>query len=266
MSGFVIMLCACSQDEQIAPAPLASDSATSYKLSGDDILDVVINPANFTVNVDNPYFPLRPGETLHYVSTTKERNEIETKFITSTTLCETKFISALGVTARIVHVVETDEEGNVLEDTYDWYAQDLKGNVWYFGEATVAFDDGVPSTEGSWEAGKDVAGVGEIAKPGIIMWANPQKHIGEIYYQEFYPDVAEDQGKVLPSMRTVKVPYGMFHKVLTTEDFTALEPGAIERKSYVMGIGNVLAESAKGGQEKEREVLVDITFDATLCN
>ncbi|GAA4441564.1 hypothetical protein GCM10023188_40230 [Pontibacter saemangeumensis] len=250
----VLLFTGCSKDDSLVPDPLSTDAVIS-NLTGDEILDVVIDPADFTADVDNPYFPLRPGETLHYVNTTKDRNETETIYITSTTLCETKLIAALGITARVVHVVETDEEGQVLEETYDWYAQDMEGNVWYMGEATTAFEDGIPSTEGSWEAGVDGA------KPGIIMWADPWEHIGEVYYQEYYEGEAEDQGKVLPSKRTVKVPYGMYHQTLTTEDFTALEPDAVERKSYAEGIGMLLAESVKGGPEKEQEVLVAITQD-----
>lgn len=238
-------LAACSKNDSLEPTPLDLKVSDSKLLSADEILDVEIDPANFVEVVDNPYFPLRPGETYHYVVTVKEANETETLYITSTVTCDTKEI--LGVNATVVHVVETDEEGNVLEDTYDWYAQDIEGNVWYFGEFTIAYEDGVPSTEGSWEAGVDGA------KLGIIMWADPYDHLKETYYQEYYPDEAEDQARVIPTKRTVKVEYGMFHKTLGTEEFTALEPDVFERKFYVEGIGLILAQTAKGGKEKERE-------------
>ena len=28
--------------------------------------------------------------------------------------------------------------GKLIEDTFDWYAQDNNGNVWYFGEDTLS--------------------------------------------------------------------------------------------------------------------------------
>lgn len=248
-----IGLNSCNKDDFLDPAPNNLSASDSKFLSADEILDVEIDPADFVAVVDNPYFPLRPGETYHYVGTSKEANETETFFITSTVTCDTKLI--LGVTTTVVHVIETDEEGTVLEDTFDWYAQDVEGNVWYFGEFTTAFDNGSSSTAGSWEAGIDGA------KPGIVMWADPYAHLGETYYQEYFPGEAEDQAKVIPSKRSVKVAYGMFHKTLGTEEFTALEPDVLERKFYAEGIGMVLAQSAKGGKEKEREELVDITFE-----
>ena len=83
---------------------------------------------------------------------------------------DTKLI--LGVPCTVVHDV-VKVNGKITEDTYDWYAQDKHGNVWYFGEDTKSYDNGHVSTEGSWEAGVDGA------KPGIIMFANPDAHIGE---------------------------------------------------------------------------------------
>ncbi|WP_439882260.1 hypothetical protein ACSX1A_03665 [Pontibacter sp. MBLB2868] len=242
---FIVLVTACSQDEAINPAPVSAEDNTGNVLNGS------INPANFVTVIDNPYFPLKPGYTYFYINTSSEKGEKTTEYIKVYVTHQTKEI--LGVTCRVVHDVATEKDGTVIEDTYDWYAQDKKGNVWYFGEYTKAYEDGEVSTEGSWQAGVDGA------KPGIIMWANPRDHIGQTYYQEFYPGEAEDQAKVLPSKRSVKVPYGIFHKCLTTEEFTALEPDVLERKSYAKGIGMVLAQAIKGG--KEREVLVKITHD-----
>ena len=140
---------------------------------------VTIDPANFVETVDNPYFPLTPGTTWVYEGESDgeaERNEV-------TVTDETKTI--LGVTCVVVRDVVLID-GEIVEDTLDWYAQDADGNVWYMGEAVQDFEDGeLVSTEGSWEAGVDGA------QPGIIMLADPQ--VGDYYQQELYEGEAEDQ-------------------------------------------------------------------------
>ena len=134
-------------------------------------------------------------------------------------------------------------DGALLEDTFDWYAQDRWGNVWYLGEASCEFENGVcVDTEGSWEAGVD----GALA--GIIMWANPAAHKGVTYQQEFYEDVAEDQAKVLHTGLEVSVAAGEFSNCIETMDFTPLEPGSREHKFYCAGTGLVLEISPKGGR------------------
>ena len=74
----------------------------------------------------------------------------------------------LGVTTIVVRD-RAWEDGESIEDTFDWYAQDNDGKVWYSGEDSKEIEDGkIVSTEGSWEAGVDGA------KPGIVMKSNPQ--------------------------------------------------------------------------------------------
>jgi hypothetical protein len=244
LAGILCVLAGCSKEDAIDPSEYNIETEPDKIVNG-----ITFDPDNFVTVIDNPFLPFTPGDTYYYVNTSFERGEESVENITVTVTCETKVI--LGVTTTVVHDVVTDEEGNIVENTFDWYAQDEQGNVWYFGEFTESYEDGEVSTEGSWEAGVDGA------EAGIIMWADPREHIGEAYYQEFYPGEAEDQAIVLPSQRTVKVPYGMFHQTLTTEEFTALEPDVHERKTYVEGIGLVLAQAVKGS--KEREELVAIT-------
>jgi hypothetical protein len=124
------------------------------------------------------------------------------------------------------------EAGKLIEKTYDWFAQDEEGNVWYFGEDTKEYNNGkVTSTKGSWEAGVDGA------KPGIIMEAHPK--VGESYRQEYYKGEAEDMAKVQSSNESVKVLYGSFDHVLVTKEWTPLEPGYVEHKYYARGVGQV---------------------------
>jgi len=205
-----------------------------------------INPDNFVRRVTNPYFPLKPGTTFLYKG---ETEGIPTSNVTYVTH-DTKKI--LDVTTTVVHD-QAFENGVLVEDTFDWFAQDKAGNVWYFGEDTKELDAGgnVISTEGSWEAGVDGA------QPGIIMLAHPQ--VGDRYYQEFYPGVAEDQAKVLSVDESVCVEYGCFDNVLVTKDWTQLEPGVSENKYYAKNVGFILAVMVKGGDEHTE--LVGITTE-----
>jgi hypothetical protein len=210
---------------------------------------VTIDPANFVETVDNPYFPLTPGTTWVYEGLSEgeqERNEV-------TVTDETKVI--LGVTCVVVRDIVLID-GEVVEDTLDWYAQDVDGNVWYFGEAVQDFEDGeLVSTAGSWEAGVDGA------QPGIIMLAEPA--VGDSYQQELYEGEAEDKGKVVATGETVTVPYGTFEDVLVTEDINPFEPGKVEQKFYAPGIGLILAEYVQGGDE--RIELIEVRTEIPLA-
>ncbi len=207
--------------------------------------DPHIDPADFVSGVDNRFFPLVPGTIYHYVAQTADGEEIETAEV----LSDTKTI--LRIAATIVHD-QVFVDGELTEDTFDWYAENKTGDVWYLGEDTRELENGeVVSTEGSWEAGVD------SAKPGVIAWADPAAHIGEEYRQEFLAGVAEDFGKVVAVDQSVTVPYGSFTGCIKTEDRSDLEPGILANKFYCPEIGVVLEETVRGGME--RNELVDIT-------
>ena len=201
-----------------------------------------IDPADFTTKIDNKYFPLEPGTTFVYQGKTEDATEGDTVRVTS----DTK--NVMGVECVVVDDRVT-EDGELIEQTYDWYAQDEKGNVWYFGEDSKEYENGkVKSTEGSWEAGKDGA------EPGIIMPADPK--IGKTYRQEYYEGEAEDMARALKLDGSAKVPYGSFDNVLVTYEWTPLEKNVAEHKYYAPGVGNVLEVAVKGPQE--RLELVDV--------
>ena len=194
------------------------------------------DPANFVSVIDNPYFPLEPGTTFIYRGESEGAPTRDVMTVTS----DTKVIQ--GVTTTVVHHLSY-EDGVLIEETFDWYAQDRDGNVWYFGEDTKEFDENgnVISTAGSWEAGVDGA------QAGIIMLADPQ--VGDRYYQEFYRGEAEDQAKVTQLDASICVKYGCFDDVLVTREWTRLEPGVVELKYYAEGVGFIYGEMVKGGQE-----------------
>jgi hypothetical protein len=200
------------------------------------------DPAGFVRTIDNPFFPLVPGTTLVYEGMSGGERETVTVTVTD----ETKEI--LGITATVVQD-RVFVDGTLAEDTFDWYAQDRQGNVWYLGETTKEYEDGkVVSTEGSWEAGVDGA------QPGIIMLADPQ--VGDTYRQEFYEGEAEDVARVLALDESVTVSHGSFDGVLRTEDWTPLEPKIRENKFYARGIGVVFERLVRGGKEVLRLVEV----------
>lgn len=195
-------------------------------------------PAELGPGVTNPYFPLEPGASYEYEGETDEG--LETTLVE--VLDETRVVN--GVTAAVVRD-RVFLDGELIEDTRDWYAQDGEGNVWYLGEDSKEIEDGqVVSTEGSWEWGVDGA------LPGIIMWADPAAHLDDEYRQEYYAGEAEDWAKVLGTDRAVEVPYGSFSGCLETEDWNALEAGSEERKFYCPGSGLVL-ETGSGGTRVE---------------
>jgi hypothetical protein len=201
-----------------------------------------IIPAFFVSQIDNPYFPLVPGTTFFYEADTPDG------FETSQTIVTRHTKTILGVTCIVVHD-KVFLDGSLIEDTFDFYAQDRHGNVWYFGEDSTTYDNGVPTgTEGSWEAGVDGA------KPGIIMEAHPK--VGDSYRQEYLAGVAEDRGDVLNLRKSVTVPYGAFTNCLKTKDYTPLEPNVVEYKYYAQGVGNVLVR--EGGARVE---LVNVTTE-----
>lgn len=203
---------------------------------------VVIDPANFVSKIDNPYFPLAPGTTFVYEGKTEDGLEHTETSITHAT----KVI--LGVTCVEVNDRVT-VDGELAEQTLDWYAQDKDGNVWYFGEDTKEYEKGeVVSTKGSWEAGVDGA------QPGIIMKANPQ--VGESYRQEYYKGEAEDMAEITSLAGSTSVPFGSFDNLLVTKEWTPLEPDIVANKYYSKGVGLLLEETVKGGSE--RVELIDI--------
>jgi len=198
----------------------------------------VFNPSEFNATssvINNPHWPLEPGNVRVFEGKTKDGFER----VVVTVAPETRIV--LGVDCRVV-IDRAYLDGELIEETYDWYAQDLTGNVWYFGEESHEIEDGkVVSNHGSWEAGVDGA------KPGYIMLAMPK--VGERYRQEYYSGEAEDMAEVTALDATVILSDGTKHaKALRTLEWTPLEPGALENKYYVAGIGLIRAEKANGSE------------------
>ena len=213
-------------------------SAAAAKLpQGDE--SVQLDPAEFTTQIDNPYFPLVPGDRYVYRETdsegTKQRDVVSVSN-------ETELI-ANGITARVVHDRAT-EHGKPVEDTFDWYSQDSEGNVWYLGEDTVECEKGhIATREGSFESGVDGA------QPGVIMPADPKE--GLTYRQESFPGHAEDRAEIFSLDEMAEVPFGHFPHTLMIKETNPIEPKVEEFKFYAQGIGPVEAVSVSGGTDRE---------------
>jgi len=195
------------------------------------------NAADFSSRVDNPWFPLLPGSVYVYRGVKDGRLARDVLTVTH----DTATIDG----ARCVVVRDRLYlAGHLEERTTEWYGQDKQGNVWYFGENTaeLAKDGHVTTTEGTWRAGVDGA------RPGIFMFARPKA--GQAGRQEFYKGHAEDRFTVLRLGAAVRVPYVATHKALLTEESTPLEPGVLDHKFYVRGVGTVLEQTVKGGDER----------------
>jgi hypothetical protein len=191
----------------------------------------------FVRHVTNPWFPLKPGTTFVYTGMKDGKNGRDVVKVTK----KTKRIRGVTCTAVDDRLYV---DGHLAERTTDWYAQDARGNVWYFGEATAELNKAgkVTSREGTWQAGRDGA------RAGIFMPAHPK--VGQSFHQEFYKGHAEDHFAVLSMNASVLVPYTASAHALLTKEWTPLEPDTLDHKLYIRGIGLVKEETIKGGEER----------------
>ncbi len=228
-------------------APLASTAertgATTgtHQLSGQPVIDPgdgrdyrpVLDPKNFVDVIDNPYLPFPAGASWRYEGTADGEAEI----IEVTVTGERKEI--MGISAVVVRDT-VSVVGAVVEDTYDWYAQDAQGNVWYLGEDVKDFENGqVVSTAGSWEAGVDGA------LPGIVMPGVPAP--GDPYRQEYYAGEAEDMMQILEVGSSLTAGGRVYDDVVRTRDWSPLEPDVVEEKAYARGVGKIVERKTIGG-------------------
>jgi hypothetical protein len=213
-----------------SPAPSTAAAPSLGPIASPD-------PASFTATIDNAWFPLLPGMTLTYRGTKDEEPAVDIVTVTNET------IVIQGVTCRVIRD-RLYLSGKLEERTADYYTQDLAGNVWYFGEDTEELDakGNVTSREGTWRAGVN----GAMA--GVFMEANPV--VGHQFQQELYKGHAEDHYQVVSLTAVTKVPYGSFKDALLTKEWTPLEPGVLDNKYYVRGIGEVREVSVKGPLEE----------------
>jgi hypothetical protein len=223
-------------------SPPASPAASKLPTGADP---VNLDPADFSADITNPYWPMKPGMRWIYRGIEEGESSQDIVIVATTT---TKKL-ANGITARVVRDTARSK-GQIVEDTVDWYAQDTQGNIWYMGEQTAEFENGkVVSRAGSWEAGKDGA------MPGIMIPAQPE--VGQKYRQEYKKGDAEDNGQVLALNNLVEVEAGQYKSALVTMDTSTLEPDVVEFKFYAPKVGPLLALDISGGAAREELVKIE---------
>jgi hypothetical protein len=219
-----------------------NENAISLNDNNGDNYSPAIDAANFVSTIDNPYLTLTPGRVWVYEG---KNEDGETERIEIEATQDKKTI--LGVATTVVREREW-VNGELVEDTFDWFAQDKDGNVWYFGEDSKEIANGaVISTKGSWEAGVNGA------KPGLVMKAIPQ--VGDAYRQEFLKGEAEDMGEVLALGDSVSIGLGSYQNCLKIKDWTPLEPNVVEHKYYSKEAGNLILEKKVAGESGQMELI-----------
>ncbi len=242
---------ACGDDRATTRSVSATTTTTSTARLGPVIdpgdggdYDPQLDPADFVDVIDNPYLPMPVGAHWRYQG--ESDGEVETVDITVTG----ERRQVMGISAFVIRDTVT-VGGQMVEDTLDWFAQDVAGNVWYLGEDVKDYDGGqVVSTAGSWEAG--VGG----ARPGIVMPAAPE--VGEVHRQEYLPGEAEDMMEVLDVGAALDVAAGQYREVVVTRDWTPLDPDTVEEKHYARGVGKIREEKVAGGGGFVE--LIEVTF------
>jgi hypothetical protein len=216
----------------LKPALVLTAIALAVSLPADGVARS--GSGGFSARVTNPWFPLKPGTTYTYVGVKDGKPSRDVILVTRRT------ITIAGAPC----VVVSDRlylAGHLQERTLDYYSQNASGDVWYFGEDTAELDEKghVTTTEGTWRAGVDGA------RPGIFMPAHPR--VGQTGQPEFYKGHAQDHFRVVAFLGP---------NALRTEEWTPLEPGVLDHKLYVRGVGDVFERTVKGGDELNELVRV----------
>ena len=191
-----------------------------------------IDPADFSTTIDNPFLPWVPGTTFVY--------EGGGEHIEVTVTADTRTV--MGVETVVVRDTVT-VKGKVTEDTFDWYAQDRFGNVWYFGEDTAGYANGKISSTTGIVGGRRRR---RAARRRHARRSRRRARATTRSTSRARPKTSE------PSWRlddTVSVPYGSLDRSLVTEDTTPLEPQILEHKFYARGVGDVAERVVGGGHD-----------------
>ena len=255
VAALVIVAAATAASLQSAAAADTSTARRDNK--SDDRFPQGNEPVNlkakdFTINIDNRYWPMTPGTRWTYREIDADGTEALVELIVTN---KTKKMANGIVTREIRDTVRVN--GAVIEDTKDWYAQDDDGNIWYFGEETAEFDNGqVVSTAGSFEA--YVKG----ALPGILLPGSPKP--GQKYRQEYFKGEAEDNGEVLSTHELVEVPFGKYRDALLTRDTITIKPDVQQYKLYAAGVGPAASFNVSGGPFARSELISVDTVGPTV--
>jgi hypothetical protein len=230
----------------VAVVGLAGGTAFANRGLPEGHQHVDLDPADFSTKIDNPYYPLTPGDRRVYRETAPDgtKNRIVDRVTNRTKLL------ANGITARVIKSKVTDRAGKLVEFTEEWFAQDRAGNVWYFGEDTTSYEGGKPDKHGSFEAGVNGA------EPGVQMPAKPKAGM-RFRLEGGYKTGAADHTEILSvGKEQIEVPFRHFGRgrIVMMRDTTPLEPKVSELWFYARGVGGVLALDISDGDNREELV------------
>lgn len=245
----------------------------------------VFDPANFAAGQPNAYFPLESGGVRVYVGTLTEAGlaaEVEVDAeeaaagdtatddatesdpeAEATIPDEQGIMTVIGAGPVILGVQTTtvlDEAykgGLIIERTFDYFATDTEGNLWYFGEdvTNCRYDteDRLTGTDShsSWRVGVN------DAVPGISIPANPT--VGLSLFQEQAPvEEAMDFFEVVAVDLTIRGPAGEFTGVFQTLESNAADPDSREFKFWAEGQGMIRAEEDLSEAHDDPEMIVEL--------
>jgi hypothetical protein len=199
--------------------------------------------------VTNPWFPLARGSVYVYDGQKDGKTARDVMTVTR------KVKTITGIRAAVIND-RLYLNGQLAERTTDWYAQDRKGTVWYLGEKTAELNahGKVISTEGSFLNGRDGA------SGGIFMPAHPA--VGQSFQQEAFKGQAEDRFRILDMAASITTPAVSSSHAMLTEETTPLEPGVVDHKYYVQGIGTVSEQQVAGAPPGQAESTQLVSFQA----
>jgi hypothetical protein len=196
------------------------------------------DPANFTNPKPNPYISLDVGARQVLAGSGMDEGRMQTELATQ--IVTGPGLKLMGVeTTQILD--EAVKNGNLVERTFDYYAADNDGNLWYFGEDVTNYrydaDGNFTGTDSksAWRAGVNGA------VPGISVAADPVVGLS-LFQEQAKADGAMDYFEVLETDATVTGPAGTFTGVLKTFEGNMAEPDLREFKFYAKGVGFVRTE------------------------
>jgi hypothetical protein len=230
VAALAITLAACSDGGDDG-----ADTADGSRVSARDL---GVAPTDLSPTIDHPFvaFASMSGAVFEGEEVDPDTGESLPIRVESTVREQTTTIAGVDVT---VVDVSDYEDGELIEQTEDYYAQDGAGVVYYMGERVDDYENGaVVGHHGQWLAGEDGNRAGVFMPAGV--------EVGTEFAQEQVPGVAEDRSTIVASGMTVTVPAGTFADCIETEDYDPIDD-VTEHKLYCRDVGLVREVFPAGG-------------------
>jgi hypothetical protein len=179
--------------------------------------------------IDNRYLPLTAARRCELRGRADGGRERSVK----TLLARTRRFDVAGQQVDAV-VIRDDayEDGKLVEQTFDYFAQADDGTVYYLGEDVDNIRRGkVVNHRGSWRFGRDTD------VPGVAMPADPK--VGDQWHFEDVPGITTESDRVEEVGMRARAGGRSFTGVIRIQEFTQPE-GEVEYKLYAPGVGVII--------------------------